>query len=71
MKKSNYKDRSPTMFPPGMELYKLTPGKDWRGAKRPQGSIELAVLVDGKYCDEEGGKFCMGDGSWVLVEDSE
>ncbi|MEE8207356.1 MAG: hypothetical protein V3T88_00150 [Nitrosomonadaceae bacterium] len=67
--KGNYKNRAPTMFTKGLKLYKLTPGGGWHGGKELVGKEFDAVLVDGRYYDEDGGMFIMGDDYWVLVEE--
>ena len=69
--KGNYKNRQPTMFTKGLKLHRLNPGKGWHGGKGMQGKEYDAVLQDGKYYDEEGGMFIMGEDYWVLVEDNE
>lgn len=57
----------PAMFK-GRELVLLTPSLSWHGAKDYIGKKQQAVLIDGKYYDEDGGMFVMGEGHWELVE---
>ena len=64
---SAYKPRKMQVFRDAQVLHDLTPGSLWHGDKEFIGKVQQAVLVDGSYYDAEGGKFCMGEGSWVLV----
>ena len=51
----------------GAVIVKLTPSATWHGGDEFIGAKEAAVLIDGSYYDEDGGKFVMGEGHWELV----
>ena len=57
----------PDMFK-GRDIVYVTTSTTWHGGKEFIGRVEAAVLVDGRYYDEEGGRFVMGEGHWELVE---
>ena len=67
MLKSKAKAYTPDLFK-GKELVTLTPSLSWYGGEEFIGTKEAAVLIDGSYYDEDGGKFVMGEGHWELVE---
>lgn len=46
----------------------VTPSTTWHGDKEYIGTKEAAILIDGRYYDEDGGMFVMGEGHWELVE---
>lgn len=48
-------------------LVKLTTGPNWGGGKEFKGKVVEAWLDDGRYYDDDGGFFCIGDRSWVVL----
>jgi len=50
------------------QIVYVTPSVTWHGDKEYIGRKEAAVLIDGRYYDEDGGMFVMGAGHWELVE---
>lgn len=68
MLKSKKRLGSPSLHYDGAMIVKVTPSATWHGGKEFIGTKEAAVLIDGKYYDEDGGMFVMGDGHWELVE---
>ena len=53
----------------GEEIVYVTTSTTWHGGRAFVGRVEAAVLVEGRYYDEDGDMFVMGEGHWELVDD--
>ena len=50
----------------GAKLVTLVPSPNWRGGEEFLHTKQQAVEIGGAYYDDDGGRFVMGDVSWML-----
>lgn len=66
---SAYKPFIRKLYRKDQMIHKMTPSASWHGGKEFIGKVQMAVLVDGRYLDDEGGIFVVGEGHWEVVEE--